>query len=29
VRMIPARLQDLGYDFRRPDLHDALEAAVG
>ena len=29
VRMVPARLQDLGYEFRRPDLQGALEAAVG
>jgi uncharacterized protein (TIGR01777 family) len=29
VRMIPARLQELGYEFRHPDLGEALEAAVG
>ena len=29
VRMVPARLEELGYDFRRPDLHDALAAATG
>jgi uncharacterized protein len=29
VRMVPARLQALGYDFRRPDLRDALASAVG
>jgi uncharacterized protein (TIGR01777 family) len=27
-RVIPARLQALGYDFRRPQLEDALRAAV-
>jgi uncharacterized protein len=29
VRMVPARLRELGYEFARPDLHDALKAAVG
>jgi uncharacterized protein (TIGR01777 family) len=29
VRMVPERLQELGYEFRHPDLHEALEAAVG
>jgi uncharacterized protein (TIGR01777 family) len=29
VRMMPARLQQLGYEFRHPDLGEALEAAVG
>ena len=28
VRMVPARLEELGYEFRRPDLRDALAAAV-
>ena len=28
VRMIPARLLDWGYEFRRPDLEDALRAAT-
>jgi NAD dependent epimerase/dehydratase family enzyme len=28
VRMVPGRLEQLGYDFRRPDLDDALRAAV-
>jgi NAD dependent epimerase/dehydratase family enzyme len=27
--MMPARLQELGYEFRHPDLGEALEAAVG
>jgi len=29
VRMVPARLQELGYGFRHPELREALEAAVG
>ncbi|HEX8052172.1 MAG TPA: TIGR01777 family oxidoreductase [Thermoleophilaceae bacterium] len=29
VRAVPARLAELGYRFRRPDLDDALRAAVG
>jgi uncharacterized protein (TIGR01777 family) len=29
VRAIPARLQQLGYSFRRPDLEEALRAATG
>jgi uncharacterized protein (TIGR01777 family) len=29
VRMVPARLRELGYDFRRPDLEDALRDAAG
>lgn len=29
VRMVPERLQELGYEFRRPELRDALAAAVG
>ena len=29
VRMVPARLQELGYEFRHPQLGEALEAAVG
>jgi NAD dependent epimerase/dehydratase family enzyme len=29
VRMMPRRLRQLGYDFRRPDLEDALRAATG
>jgi uncharacterized protein len=29
VRMVPARLTELGYEFRRPDLEDALRAATG
>ena len=28
VRMVPARLEELGYEFRRPDLEDALRAAT-
>jgi uncharacterized protein (TIGR01777 family) len=28
VRAVPARLQELGYEFRRPDLEDALRAAT-
>jgi uncharacterized protein (TIGR01777 family) len=29
VRMVPKRLEELGYAFRRPDLEDALRAATG
>jgi uncharacterized protein (TIGR01777 family) len=29
VRMVPRRLDTLGYEFRRPDLEDALRAATG
>ena len=29
VRMVPKRLEELGYSFRRPDLEDALRAATG
>ncbi len=29
VRMVPARLQELGYEFRRPELEPALRAATG
>jgi uncharacterized protein len=29
VRAVPKRLVELGYDFRRPDLEDALRAATG
>ena len=29
VRMVPRRLEELGYEFRRPDLEDALRAATG
>jgi uncharacterized protein (TIGR01777 family) len=29
VRMVPGRLQALGYSFRRPDLEDALREATG
>ena len=29
VRAVPRRLGELGYEFRRPDLEDALRAAVG
>jgi uncharacterized protein (TIGR01777 family) len=29
VRMVPARLEELGYAFRRPELDGALRAAVG
>jgi uncharacterized protein (TIGR01777 family) len=29
VRMVPKRLEELGYAFRRPDLDDALRAATG
>jgi uncharacterized protein (TIGR01777 family) len=29
VRMVPARLRELGYRFERPDLREALDAAVG
>ena len=29
VRMVPRRLGELGYEFQRPDLEDALRAATG
>jgi uncharacterized protein len=29
VRMVPARLQELGYEFRQPDLEQALQSATG
>ena len=29
VRMVPRRLLDLGYEFKRPDLTDSLRAATG
>jgi uncharacterized protein (TIGR01777 family) len=29
VRMVPTRLEELGYRFRRPDLEDALRDATG
>jgi uncharacterized protein len=29
VRMVPRRLEELGYSFRRPELEDALRAATG
>jgi uncharacterized protein (TIGR01777 family) len=29
ARVVPARLTELGYEFRRPDLDDALRAATG
>ncbi len=29
VRMVPRRLLDLGYEFRRPSLEDSLRAATG
>jgi uncharacterized protein (TIGR01777 family) len=29
VRAVPERLRELGYEFRRPDLEDALRAATG
>ena len=29
VRMVPRRLEELGYPFERPDLEDALRAATG
>jgi hypothetical protein len=29
ARVVPARLAELGYRFRRPDLDDALRAATG
>ena len=29
VRMVPAKLQELGYDFAEPDLHQALAKATG
>ena len=29
VRMVPKRLENLGYDFKHPDLREALEQAVG
>jgi uncharacterized protein (TIGR01777 family) len=29
ARMVPARLQELGYSFRRPDLEDSLRDATG
>jgi NAD dependent epimerase/dehydratase family enzyme len=28
VRMVPRKLQELGYGFKRPDLEPALRAAV-
>ena len=28
VRMVPARLEELGFEFRHPDLHEALTAAT-
>ena len=28
-RAVPARLMELGYDFRRPELEDALRTAIG
>ncbi len=28
-RVVPARLLELGYEFRRPDLEDALRDATG
>jgi NAD dependent epimerase/dehydratase family enzyme len=28
-RAVPARLEELGYEFRRPDLEDALREATG
>ena len=28
-RVVPARLEELGYEFRRPDLEDALRDATG
>ncbi len=29
ARVVPARLAEIGYRFRRPDLDDALRAATG
>jgi uncharacterized protein (TIGR01777 family) len=29
VRMVPSRLRELGYEFRRPDLEEALREAAG
>jgi NAD dependent epimerase/dehydratase family enzyme len=29
VRMVPRRLQELGYEFRRPELEAALRDATG
>jgi uncharacterized protein (TIGR01777 family) len=29
VRMVPRQLEELGYEFRRPELEDALRAATG
>jgi NAD dependent epimerase/dehydratase family enzyme len=29
ARVVPSRLRGLGYRFRRPELEDALRAAVG
>jgi NAD dependent epimerase/dehydratase family enzyme len=29
VRMVPRRLQELGYEFRQPDLERALRSATG
>jgi NAD dependent epimerase/dehydratase family enzyme len=29
MRAVPARLQELGYEFRRPELEDALLDATG
>jgi NAD dependent epimerase/dehydratase family enzyme len=28
ARAVPARLQELGYEFRRPDLDEALREAT-
>jgi NAD dependent epimerase/dehydratase family enzyme len=29
VRMVPKRLEELGYAFRRPELEQALRSATG
>jgi NAD dependent epimerase/dehydratase family enzyme len=29
VRMVPARLRELGYGFRRPELENALREVTG
>jgi NAD dependent epimerase/dehydratase family enzyme len=29
VRMVPARATELGYEFRHPDVDEALRSALG
>jgi NAD dependent epimerase/dehydratase family enzyme len=29
ARVVPKRLEQLGYEFRRPDLDEAMRAATG